>query len=341
MLIALVCRPVPRVQLWVLRLLPSLGVSLVAAGLLAGFPEGSDGWWDRTGFIVNLASGFTAACFGVPLAFFVLQNLLRDREEKRSTRTVAVDATNAITRLNKLMRKDCLFGFDTEEQVREALLAVDEVRARFEAVLAASARHDPPAALVRIGDKALRCAEPLGDLRFRFQSNKSPGFCRILIRYISDHVNATVIREGWDPLDVSDLTTIERYLDWSANLGNPNDDENYGVPDSDLRPWLGDCLRILELTWESIRSDLENSSHFSARPTLKENSEKSLAVLVKDLRHDPLLFHVELRYGRCKDSTKRLPDSISRRCDVPRFGAAVGCCGCSVPRSQPRLAGTD
>ncbi|NMO93207.1 hypothetical protein [Actinomycetospora sp. TBRC 11914] len=63
-----------------LRLLPVLGIVLVLVGLgvFGGLP---DGWWDPKGFIVNLASGLTAACFGVPVAFFILQRLLGVRED--------------------------------------------------------------------------------------------------------------------------------------------------------------------------------------------------------------------------------------------------------------------
>lgn len=61
-----------------------MGVVFVLAGVgvFGGLP---DTWWDPKGFIVNLASGITAACFGVPLAFFVLQRLLDERTKRSET----------------------------------------------------------------------------------------------------------------------------------------------------------------------------------------------------------------------------------------------------------------
>jgi hypothetical protein len=72
--------PVSRLLTWVLRLLPILGFALIVIGSQEWYPES---WLDSKGFVINLASGFTAACFGVPIAFFVLNRLLDDREVRR------------------------------------------------------------------------------------------------------------------------------------------------------------------------------------------------------------------------------------------------------------------
>ncbi len=76
-----------RLLTWVLRLLPVLGIvlALVGVGVFGGLP---DSWWDPKGFIINLASGFTAACFGIPLAVLVLQKLVGDRDRIRRRATL-------------------------------------------------------------------------------------------------------------------------------------------------------------------------------------------------------------------------------------------------------------
>ncbi|MDD7925011.1 hypothetical protein [Actinomycetospora chibensis] len=72
-----------RLLTWVLRLLPLLGVAIALVGWQEWYPAG---WLDTKGFTINLASSFTAACFGVPLAFFVLQRLVRGQDAIREKR---------------------------------------------------------------------------------------------------------------------------------------------------------------------------------------------------------------------------------------------------------------
>lgn len=66
-----------------------VGAVLFVVGVWGGLPEALQGWWDSTGFVVNLVSGLTTACFGIPTAFFVLQKLLDDRS-KRLAREEAI-----------------------------------------------------------------------------------------------------------------------------------------------------------------------------------------------------------------------------------------------------------
>lgn len=72
-----------------LLLLYPVGAILFVVGVWGGLPEAPQGWWDTTGFVVNLVSGLTAACIGIPTAFFVLQKLLDDRA-KRIAREEAI-----------------------------------------------------------------------------------------------------------------------------------------------------------------------------------------------------------------------------------------------------------
>lgn len=79
-----------------LRILPLLGLAFIplGAGWTASLPES---WWDKKGFIVNLASGLTAASFGVPLAFFVLQGLLSRQERySRKHQTLSLARATAL-----------------------------------------------------------------------------------------------------------------------------------------------------------------------------------------------------------------------------------------------------
>lgn len=110
-----------RLLTWVLRLLPVLGIilALVGLGVFGGLP-GS--WWDPKGFIVNLVSGFTAACFGVPIAFFVLQRLLQQEDDKRAERSRRQLFTNYLRDIRLNLHE--LVGGDSNEAVL-AKLAFD------------------------------------------------------------------------------------------------------------------------------------------------------------------------------------------------------------------------
>ncbi|GAA4851545.1 hypothetical protein GCM10023201_50420 [Actinomycetospora corticicola] len=79
---------VPKALKRPLWLLVPLGIALTAVGLFAPFPQGETGWWDKTGFIVNLASGLTAACFGIPVAFYGIQWLLEKRQRENELKTL-------------------------------------------------------------------------------------------------------------------------------------------------------------------------------------------------------------------------------------------------------------
>ncbi|GAA4767114.1 hypothetical protein [Actinomycetospora chibensis] len=65
-----------------LVLLPAVGalLFLTGTGVFGALPHE---WWDPKGFVVNLASGLTAACVGIPFAVFGVQWIVRKREHER------------------------------------------------------------------------------------------------------------------------------------------------------------------------------------------------------------------------------------------------------------------
>lgn len=99
-----------RVWTKVLLLLPVVGVVLTLIGVdaICCLPAP---WWERTGFVVNLASGLTAACFGIPVAFFGIQKLIRDGEQDRSRRNLKRQTLRSL----QLMQHDAKETFGSDD----------------------------------------------------------------------------------------------------------------------------------------------------------------------------------------------------------------------------------
>lgn len=94
----------PRI-LFAIRYLWVLGIVICVAYFSISLYLAGDTWtiWDPQGFLINIASGATAACFGVPIAFFVLQGAaaLKEAQDKR---VEAIDlAKRAFSRLQRLI----------------------------------------------------------------------------------------------------------------------------------------------------------------------------------------------------------------------------------------------
>ncbi|MFF4059230.1 hypothetical protein ACFYZ8_21140 [Streptomyces sp. NPDC001668] len=71
----------------------------IAVGMCVGFPLigfgvwlDSIGWWPRHGYLLNLFSGLTGACFGVPFALVGLDYLTRNQAEFRETERARIRA---------------------------------------------------------------------------------------------------------------------------------------------------------------------------------------------------------------------------------------------------------
>ncbi|WP_433032793.1 hypothetical protein [Actinomycetospora sp. CA-053990] len=64
---------------WALRFLWVPGIALLCIGIIGDVQN----WWDELGYTSNMVAGATGACFGVPIAYFVIQRLSRERDERR------------------------------------------------------------------------------------------------------------------------------------------------------------------------------------------------------------------------------------------------------------------
>jgi hypothetical protein len=65
------------------RIVISIGVPTGIACIILGVWLDSVDWWPRHGYFLNLFSGLTGACFGVPFALVGLDYLVRNQEEHR------------------------------------------------------------------------------------------------------------------------------------------------------------------------------------------------------------------------------------------------------------------
>ncbi|MFJ9729395.1 hypothetical protein ACIRP3_42340 [Streptomyces sp. NPDC101209] len=74
------------------RIVISVGIPLGFAFVGLGVWLDSIDWWPRHGFLLNLFSGFTGACFGVPFALVGLDYLVRNQEEHREAERVRARA---------------------------------------------------------------------------------------------------------------------------------------------------------------------------------------------------------------------------------------------------------
>lgn len=91
---------VSRVPTWALWLLyiPGAYLTLLGLNVLGQLPFG---WSDPKSFAVNILSGAATACFGVPIAFFLLQRLQADRQgraEVKKFRRQYAESMDAIHR---------------------------------------------------------------------------------------------------------------------------------------------------------------------------------------------------------------------------------------------------
>lgn len=128
---------------WLLAALPLLGLLLFATGTFAPLPEA---WWDRKGFVVNLGSGLTAACFGVPLAFFVLQGLLKSRDyrELRTSFLRASDEIRATVDGGVIAQPYLMDARDLVSEVEPALLRLAARLGEPERRLSEPPRYEEP-----------------------------------------------------------------------------------------------------------------------------------------------------------------------------------------------------
>lgn len=154
---------VSRALTWLLRLLPALGLVLFLTGVGVFGPLQED-WWDAKGFVVNLASGVTAACFGVPIAFFILQRLLRQEDDKRSandlTRQFATSIANILHEAEELAG-----GAEKITELEELAEIGEQVRGYVRLVLHVFASIQMPGSTARVPREDLaRYAQALTEL---------------------------------------------------------------------------------------------------------------------------------------------------------------------------------
>ncbi|MEJ2863223.1 hypothetical protein [Actinomycetospora flava] len=217
-----------RLLTWTLRLLWVLGaiLFLVGIGVFGRLPEKEDqnpgGWWDTSGYIVNLASGLTAACFGVPIAFFVLQRLLRDRAN--DDRQLAM-VKNAITSLERIERtiyslSGVRYDWFRTGSIRSLEEEFDDfVRTIEEIVLHARSSGDAGPKLKDANTHRARFDEMNSSLGDSIEVEIGKTRVRGLVELHRTGINAALAAEGLDPTHEELLSKLEN-LPNESNLTN-------------------------------------------------------------------------------------------------------------------------
>ncbi|MET9462447.1 AtpZ/AtpI family protein [Streptomyces canus] len=104
------------------RIVISVGVPTGIAFIILGVWLDSVDWWPRHGYLLNLFSGLTGACFGVPFALAGLDYLIRNQEEHREAgRVRARAAVEAAVFVESLLN---IFNGRTLDEVSDRVRAL-------------------------------------------------------------------------------------------------------------------------------------------------------------------------------------------------------------------------
>ena len=233
-----------RLLTWVLRLLPLLGVALVIVGSQEWYPES---WLDSKGFVINLASGFTAACFGLPVAYFVVQKLVIDRERRSIAQNTADRAFQVAMRIRRV--------------VRESLPVV---------------RIEHVASKVNVIDRAIKEFYDIAGTD-RPLSNAEGGLYRLEWAWMQIHHNlwelyecgALNIRRDTQPAAIAEARTMSEYLRLEVNLS---------LTRHGLRPISTDAVKIV---CDFVHSDWSSTPYKDAEKWLTSNRAKFEALIAR------------------------------------------------------------
>lgn len=123
-----------------------IGILLLVAGgflLYVGWYERYPAEWrDQAGYFINMMSSLTAACFGIPIAYFVLQHFFLAQEDAARRRDVARLARDTLIRAREAVYEGCgLFQAFSERSDLDRLLN-DMARLKAYAALAAEGDFD-------------------------------------------------------------------------------------------------------------------------------------------------------------------------------------------------------
>lgn len=214
---------VSRLLAWVLRLLPAVGIvfALVGAGAFGDLP---DSWWDPKGFVVNLVSGATAGCIGVPIAVFVLQTILRDRESVADQRQLAATTHRIVLRLQSLVATRLALGLSTRDRVTATGDCFADIQGSMRRIVSDFDGQVEPPALSRVlsqGDKAGLQGDLADEVERAPILDDFLDIAQAMTDLLAEDINRRLMSEGWNPLPVQELLRVREFLDWRRNYFNP------------------------------------------------------------------------------------------------------------------------
>lgn len=288
-----------RLLTWVLRLLPALGVLLffLGAGAFGALP---DVWWDPKGFVVNLASGLTAACFGVPLAFFVLQRLLRDREGEEAQRQLVANIRDTVRRIREQLGNQLVSGLYGAGEFEEARKSVKSIRQPVRKLLreCADATASPGLPeLIVAGDDAVAHYDKVEKLTAPFVTREIE-HVRSLLDVLARTHNSTLASYDRPPLSVVSIRVLEDFLAWR---------DDYGDPELDPMPAAIERVQDFKTrVWPDMRRDAVE--RLKAAESSASSSPMSTADKNRLLEFDSALGDMLADLARVKDAL----DAVSR-----------------------------
>lgn len=205
-----------RLLTWVLRLLPILGVLLFleGAGVFGALP---DTWWDSKGFIVNIASGMTAACFGIPIAFFVLQKLLSERAYQSDRQRIARLALDNVQEIKRYIvakagidEKTPGHVYALRDQVFRLRSALEDLAMAHAGPWRAGIRSDQGSSLMQVVSRVTN--ELLSEERVELTSADAAANARAAADYQRVYIADRLFSSGIAPTSSVDITAIYKAI---------------------------------------------------------------------------------------------------------------------------------
>lgn len=266
-----------RVVTRILLLLPALGLMLGLIGWREWYPEA---WLDSKGFVINLASGITTACFGVPIAFFVLQKVLAQREERLRVDGVQARYQRVARLLVTTVRERLVLGIADEahyERVDGLLYKAGEALKSMDYTISKEGVEKRKVArLLAAGGEASACMRAL-DQELILQANDDDiDTALTLVEHISATVNEELLREGWPPVPRNVLKGTREYLEWLRERSYP-----FGVSALPHAIELG-------LDWPYMKQSLIEASENEDEEVLEDTAQrlKKYSESIEDAREE-------------------------------------------------------
>jgi hypothetical protein len=199
-----------------LALLPVPGAALLVLGIVGDVQS----WWERLSFLSNVLAGITTACFGVPIAYFVIQRLISKRQEVR-----AREATRALLAENLKLLEEAILDlapFDAHRSTLRFLKSRSEQAANL--LREAGSKLDGGEIRAWNFRNAKKTIEELQALTESYGSARaSATWAEVLLRWrmIYNEVIPRAFVSNLAPIDPKDMRELAARIESTSGLDKP------------------------------------------------------------------------------------------------------------------------